>query len=219
MIGLLQSGTGRGRGRCLPIVLSRPPEACLPGERAFDPAPRAEVSLRAGALGGVNVPGRVLTRPLRFFREPCLRTWCELGRRCWPEAVVVVTLDGSLGEVLALPIAELDIAPEVEVEVGERLVVGAVPSVLGGGTGAPVTGVVGVIGKLGSELVWLSGTLTATSGTVALTWGTVTFTSGTVKPTSGTVTLGTVRPTLGTVRPMLGTDRPSSKLLGAASEA
>jgi hypothetical protein len=127
--------------------------------------------------------------------------------------VAVVVLDGSFGEALGVSVAELDTASEVEV--GDGLVVLVEPSPLGGGAGAPVTGVVGVVGKL----VGLSGAVVATSGTVALTCGTVTLTSGVVKPTPGTVTLGTVKPTLGTVRPMLGTDRPSSELLGAAPEA
>jgi acetylornithine/succinyldiaminopimelate/putrescine aminotransferase len=120
-------------------------------------------------------------------------------------------VDGFPGEALALAVGLLDTGPEVEV--GDLLGVGVVPTPLGSGA---LIGVLGVVGRLGSEPVWLSGTLTATSGTVALTCGTVALTSGTAAPTPGTVTLGTVKPTLGTVKPTLGTDTPSSEPPGAA---
>jgi hypothetical protein len=222
MIGLLQSGTGIGRGICLPMASSGLLAVCVlarDARAAWEPWWG-----KAGAAAAVEARGAI-KRPARCrWRGVCAERRV-LGCGCSPapfagvcSTALAAREDGRAAEELG--VEEAGEPPELlAFEEGASGDAGA-PAPLGAGGGAAVLGgSVGpaVLGGSVGLVVGALGTDTPTLGTDTLTLGTDTLTPGTDTLTPGTDTLtpGTDTLTLGKATPTDGV--PAAGALGSAT--
>jgi hypothetical protein len=235
MIGLLQSGTGIGRGMCLPITSSGLLAPRAAAGREPDTGALREDSTRAAT--GVAASERL---PTYSRREPVGASWRTRERGCSPVLpadaswMAAVACGGSVAEEPDAGATELPESLPVEVggtpggvamppPPGVEAPPGGVETPPPGGDtpggvetppggpagGLPATGGAGSVGVLGTDTVAL-GTDTVTLGTDTLTPGT-----DTLPPVVDTLAPGTDTPTSGVDTLTPGTGTPISATLTA----
>src|SRR5580692_6931760 len=230
MIGLLQSGTGNGRGICLPIVssglLACPPATCdaravMCERKPAAPGVDAAVAMLATPLvrSCARADACVECRPFRGDNEPPLSVaaWERAAGAGAAEDAPLVGPDTAAAVAISEPLPPDDggpppPAPPPDVPPPPVLPPppdAPPPPVLPRPSPCPPSGLAGALPSVGAFAGKL-GVVTPTSGVDTVTPGVETFTSGvvTLTPGSDTPTLGTVTPTLGTVTPILGSDKP-----------